>query len=97
MTPQEVIETLEIAKAEVEWRHPIDCAVAIDEAIKAVEKQIPKSVTTKKLNEPVTIGRATFGKGTNILARCPSCGGWVNRHHRYCPECGQAVYLEVEE
>ena len=69
----------------------------INAAIKAIDKQIPKPVTTKKLNEPVTIGRATFGKGTTILAMCPSCGGWVNRHHRYCPECGQAVYLEVEE
>ena len=42
MTPEEVIKTLEVAKAEVEWNYPMDYAVAIDEAIKAVEKQIPK-------------------------------------------------------
>lgn len=29
MTPQEVIKTLEVAKAEVEWNYPMDYAVAI--------------------------------------------------------------------
>ena len=42
MTPEEVIKTLELAKAEVEWNYPMDYAVAIDEAIKAIDKQIPK-------------------------------------------------------
>ena len=97
MTPNEVIKTLEVAKAEVEWNYPMDYTVAMDEAIKAVEKQIPKPIVAKKLNEPVTIGRATFCKGTTILAMCPSCGGWVNKHHRYCQECGQAIDWEVEE
>lgn len=69
----------------------------INAAINALEKQIPKPVVAKKLNEPVTIGRATFGKGTNILAICPSCGGWVNKYHRYCQECGQAIDWEVEK
>ena len=43
MNLKEVIKTLEIAKAEVEWDYPMDYAVAIDEAIKAVGKQIPKN------------------------------------------------------
>ena len=42
MNLKEVIKTLEIAKAEVEWDYPMDYAVAIDEAIKAIDKQIPK-------------------------------------------------------
>ena len=39
MNLKEVIKTLELAKAEVEWNYPMDYAVAIDEAIKAIEKQ----------------------------------------------------------
>ena len=42
MNLKDVIKTLEIAKAEVEWNYPMDYAVAIDEAIKAIEKQIPR-------------------------------------------------------
>ena len=37
MTKQQVIETLEIAKAEVEWNYPIDYAIAIDQAIKYIQ------------------------------------------------------------
>lgn len=37
MTRQEVIETLEIAKAEVEWNYPLDYAIAIDQAIKYIQ------------------------------------------------------------
>ena len=47
MTPEEVIKTLEVAKAEVEWNYPMDYAVAIDEAIKAIDKQIPKKPELK--------------------------------------------------
>ena len=43
MNLEEVIKTLEIAQAEVEWHYPMDYAVAIDEAIEAVDKQIPKN------------------------------------------------------
>ena len=37
MTRKEVIDTLEIAKAEVEWNYPLDYATAIDQAVKYVE------------------------------------------------------------
>ena len=47
MNLREVIKTLELAKAEVEWNYPIDYAVAIDEAIEAVGKQIPKKPELK--------------------------------------------------
>ena len=43
MNLKEVIKTLELAKAEVEWNYPMDYAVAIDEAIEAIDKQIPKN------------------------------------------------------
>lgn len=36
MTRKEVIDTLEIAKAEVEWNYPLDYAIAIDQAIEYI-------------------------------------------------------------
>lgn len=42
MKPEEAIEIIKIAIAEVEWDYPIDYTVAFEEAIKALEKQIPK-------------------------------------------------------
>ena len=41
MTTQEAIDTLKIAIAEVEWNYPLDHAVAMEMAIKALEKEIP--------------------------------------------------------
>ena len=40
MTIKEVIETINIAIAEVEWDYPMDYTVAFEEAIKALEKQM---------------------------------------------------------
>ena len=48
MTPQETIETLKIAIAEVEWNYPMGYAVAFENAIKSLKKQIPKKVTFHK-------------------------------------------------
>ena len=47
MTPKEAIKILEIAKAEVEWNYPLEYAIAIDTAIEALEKQIPKKPILK--------------------------------------------------
>jgi hypothetical protein len=35
----ETIETIETARAEVEWEYPLDYAAAFDVALKALEKQ----------------------------------------------------------
>ena len=37
MTPKELIDTLEIAAAEVEWRYPMDYHVAFDKAINYIK------------------------------------------------------------
>ena len=58
MTPEEAITILKIAKTEVEWNYPLDYAVAIDTAIEALEKQIPKKPIIKPWSP----------------ATCPSCG-----------------------
>lgn len=41
MTPQEAIDTLRVAIAEVEWNYPLDYAVAMEMGIEALEKEIP--------------------------------------------------------
>ena len=89
MTLGEVIKTLELTKAEVEWNYPMDYAVAIDEAIKAVDKQIAKK--PKEYEDK--------------YYACPSCGNAVMmkwEHYNkvlmdksnglpYCLGCGQAI------
>lgn len=37
MTRKEVIDTLKVAKAEIEWNYPLDYAIAIDQAIKYIQ------------------------------------------------------------
>lgn len=58
MTLKEAIKILEIAKTEVEWDYPLDYAIAIDTAIEALEKQIPKKPIIKPWSPAI----------------CPSCG-----------------------
>ena len=89
MTLGEVIKTLELAKAEVEWNYPIDYAVAIDEAIKAVEKQIPKKPKLHRKFEVLGI--------IHEIYLCPSCGAMLDNED-YCMSCGQVLgWQEVEE
>lgn len=47
MTAEEVIKTIQVAIAEVEWNYPLDYSIAFKTAIEALEKQIPK----KPINE----------------------------------------------
>ena len=93
MNLREVIKTLEIAKAEVEWDYPMDYAVAIDEAIEAVDKQIPK--------KPKVIDRwrmcprcyEEYGFNYDILI---GMRGLKTGECR-CLNCGQVIELEAEE
>ena len=89
MNLKEVIKTLELAKAEVEWNYPMDYAVAIDEAIKAIDKQIPKKPEPKK-------------DASGEYYVCPICGVYqeylTDGKPPYCVNCGQALdWREVEE
>lgn len=81
MTAKEAIKTLKLAKAEVEWEYPMDIAVAIDKAIEALEKQIPK--------------KPLYGNSWN-QRKCPVCGlllNWIG----YPCRCGQMIdWSEVE-
>lgn len=44
MTYKEAIETIKVAKAEVEWEYPMDYYVAFDLAIEALEDKIEDTV-----------------------------------------------------
>ena len=87
MTPKEAIKILEVAKAEVEWNYPLDYAVAIDTAIEALEKQIPKKVKNS-------------GERIPFEWYCPTCGellcddGYKDTDIKYCDQCGQALDWE---
>lgn len=78
MNLKDVIKTLEVAKAEVEWNYPMDYAVAIDEAIKAIDKQIAK----KPIGDLHSVPHY----------RCPTCKGTLSMYHTsFCKCCGQAI------
>lgn len=89
MKPEEAIETIKIALAEVEWNYPMDYTVAFEEAIMALEKQIPKKpketdAYPHKLYCPTCYWTFYFNK--------ENADGYRRMHmFTYCPECGQAI------
>ena len=97
MTPQETIETIKIAIAEVEWNYPMGYAVAFENAISALEKQIPKK----------PIKKTEFSSYEYVSYRCPIC----NQHFlskiegeflagtkpKHCYKCGQKLLWESED
>ena len=92
MKPEEAIKTIKIALAEVEWNYPMDYTVAFEEAITALEKQIPKK--PKEYEDK--------------YYACPNCGNvtmmkWERYPDRlmdksnglpYCLGCGQRLNWE---
>ena len=84
MKPEEAIETIKIAIAEVEWDYPMDYTVAFEEAIEALGKQTPKM--------PIKSDREI--RYCEVW-KCPSCGfEWSARVVDYCYRCGQRIDWE---
>ena len=81
MTNQEAIRILEIMKSEMLLSFDHDRKEALQMAISALEKQIPKK--TVKPESPY------------FKFACPSCGNYPLSGH-YCSECGQAVVYSKE-
>lgn len=87
MTAEETISILKIAIAEVEWNYPMDYAVAIETAIQALEKQIPKKVIWENEKN---------GKIYSFhWACCPNCGNELFDieigEFKFCSDCGQTL------
>lgn len=90
MKPEEAIETIKTALAEVEWEYPMDYpmyyAAAFDMAIEALEKQVPKKP-----------------RETRCALMCANCGhkitekGCKKLNRNYCKKCGQRILWEVEK
>lgn len=80
MKPEEAIEIIKIAIAEVEWDYPIDYIVAFEKAIKALEKQIPKKPSQDSI-------------GLYYFPICPNCHKELESYDHHC-ECGQTLDWE---
>ena len=79
MKPEEAIEIIKIAIAEVEWNYPMDYTAAFEEAIKALEKQIPKM--------PI------YGAANIKCPNCGATLLYYFHSFKidYCDECGQRL------
>lgn len=71
MTEKEAIQTIEAAKAEIEWNYPLDYAAAFEVAIKTLEKQIPKKPIINKRKIQCVNGH---NQPTQHYKYCPMCG-----------------------
>ena len=80
MKPEEAIETIKIAIAEVEWNYPMDYTVAFEEAVNVLEKQIPKKPSQDSI-------------GLYYFPTCPNCHKELESYDHHC-ECGQALDWE---
>ena len=91
MTLQEAIQILEVAKAECEWNAPLEYQAAIDVAIEALDKQIPKKLIAE--SDGYADGSMVYD-----IFYCPSCDHRLEEDEveDYCPNCGQKICWEGE-
>lgn len=72
-------------------KHTDEKPCAVQMAIEASEKQIPKKPHPIKVAvDRLQVGNARWGKGT-IVYRCPDCETYMSRLHDYCFKCGQKI------
>lgn len=79
MTNQEAIDTIRRVIARIEWDYPMDCVVALEMAVEALEREIP-----------VKVGIGGDQKST-WWEICPVCKKAVDRGDEYCASCGRKV------
>lgn len=85
---KEIIDTLKIAKAEIEWNYPLNYQIIFDKAIKIIEKRLPKAVSKSYDDRHdylcpacrMMIGERMEWNGEEIQAIPP-----------FCKFCGQRV------
>lgn len=97
MNTQEVIDIMKIAIAEVEWNYPLDYAIAFEEAIKALEKQIPQKVILGYDEQDYIrcpqCKSEIAAMDDCLLYHSPGCGekDAILQGDNYCFNCGQAL------
>ena len=113
MKKEEAIEALKIMIGQVEWDYPMDYATAIDIAIEALEKQIPKKPVLgyaypEKLRH-VMYNNGDYEKGMHKTDCCPACERplGISKFVQtlsgskfgdlYCKHCGQAIEWMEDE
>ena len=89
MTNEEVIKTIKIAIAEVEWNYPMDYAIAFETAISAIKKQMPKKPTGIYDENGSEKGKGLYEEA--LIGGCPVCQQEVQLGMKYCMNCGQAL------
>ena len=84
MTIENAIKILEVAKAECEWSAPLEYQGALEMAIDALEKQIPKN--------PIVNGDRNEAWVEDSLI-CPVCNQYFGSVYNvgYCKTCGQKL------
>ena len=97
MTPNEAIETIKIAIADVEGNYPLDYSIAFETAIEALEKQIPKKPgATEDYPHRLYCSNCYYP-----FERNKSEIDLIREHfivgNKYCPDCGQALDWSDEE
>ena len=75
-----------------------DVSTAIDLAIQALEKQVPKKPTIPTISMSVCLSK----EETTKLEHCPECGEYlrdsVGNEHMHCSDCGQRIdWSEIDE
>ena len=90
MTETEAIKNLEDIKRMYTWSTGADDA--LDMAIEALKKQIPKKPGEKELS-----AEQPFENHSVYIIPCGNCGESLNFLHSFCPWCGQAILWEDGE
>lgn len=109
MKPKEAIDTLKALCAAVEWDFPLDYAAAIDEAIEALEKQVPKKpidgyMFDESFRSILTKMHPEMANKTGSC--CPCCGKHIGNgeatlrkknYMPFCHWCGQKLEQPEDE
>nr|DAF82122.1 MAG TPA: hypothetical protein [Bacteriophage sp.] len=91
MKPKESVKILQerIDLTKQDWSDMpelVEYRKALERAVKALEKQIPKEPKYKKQL------RDFFGVATVVKGDCPCCGkAEIYSNANYCPDCGQKL------
>lgn len=84
MTPQEAIKRIKHHNelhSRAEKHFAIRITKALNMAVEALEKQIPKKTTERQYTP----------NGTLIYGHCPNCGWFTKNTFNYCGKCGKAL------